>query len=292
MQSTVSPHLFSVLDVAMLLHFILDPWMWFHFVLGAIIGSFLNVVILRVPEGTFLQHARSHCPKCDAPIPFYFNVPIFGWIFLRGRAACCRAKISIQYPLIELVTALVWCAWYCQFPYIQSDVSQGIVWSAADGMRYLHAVVFTSLMIVVSVIDIRLMIIPDKISWPMIGLAPLVAWLHPDLDLKSSLFGVLLGGGFLYGIAWLYWIVRKQYGMGFGDVKLLAAIGGWLGYQSIFPTLFIGSILGSIIGVVVLFVFKRFSMQAKVPFGPFLALGALVYFWFGNDVFRLLVHSQ
>ncbi|MCX6118054.1 MAG: prepilin peptidase, partial [Proteobacteria bacterium] len=107
--------------------------------------------------------------------------------------------------------------------------------------------------------------------------SPLVATLHPDLSMQSSLIGVLLGGGFLYFVAWLYWIIRKEYGMGFGDVKLLAGIGGWLGYESLFQTVFIGSIIGSIIGILALAIGRQFSWQAKLPFGPFLATGATIW---------------
>jgi leader peptidase (prepilin peptidase) / N-methyltransferase len=270
------------------LGFVTQIWFWFHIVMGAVVGSFLNVVILRVPEGTFLKHTRSHCPSCQAAIPFYFNIPILGWMILRGRSACCKKKISLQYPLVELVTAVIWAIWFLKFPYVSPNQEYGFVWHLPDLWRYIHAVVFSSIMIVVSVIDLRLMIIPDKISLPMLALSPVVVWLHPDLTLKSSIIGIVLGGGFLYGIAWLYWFLRKQYGMGFGDVKLLALIGGWLGYQSIFPTLFIGSMVGSIIGVLVLIVARKLTMQAKVPFGPFLAAGALIHLWFGNEFFMQL----
>lgn len=270
--------------------YLMSPVVWFVFVFGACIGSFLNVVILRVPEKTFLKNARSVCPACGAQIPAWYNIPVLSWLMLRGKAKCCRAKISIQYPLVELVTALIFVVCYVQNPFIGWTL-QSILWDLDTALRFAHAVTFVSILLVCSVIDIRLMIIPDVISLPMIALTPVVAWLHPDLDMTSALLGVVAGGGFLYGIAWLYWIVRKEYGMGFGDVKLLAAIGGWLGYQGVFPALFLGSMIGSIIGVVVLTLAKRFSWQARIPFGPFLAGGAVLHLWIGPEIFALISGS-
>lgn len=268
----------------MILH---SPMFWFMFVLGACIGSFLNVCILRVPEGTFLKHTRSVCPACETVIPFWLNIPILSWFFLGGRARCCKARLSFQYPFVELLTAVYFAYMYTKFPFLGWSLDH-VILNYQDALRFGHGIVFISILLVCSAIDLRYMIIPDVISLPMIVLTPLVAWIHPDLDIKSALIGVALGGGFLYGIAWLYWIIRKEYGMGFGDVKLLAGIGGWLGYQAIFPTLFVGSIVGSIIGVVVLILGRKFSWQARIPFGPFLATGAVIHFCWGPELFAWL----
>ena len=264
-----------------------SPTFWLIFVLGACIGSFLNVCILRIPEGTFFKNTRSVCPSCGAKIPMWFNIPILAWFILRGRTACCKTRLSLQYPIIELLTALMFAYMYFKFPFLGWSLHSG-VWDPQTAIRFFHATLFISVLLTCSVIDLQHMIIPDVISLPMIALTPVVAWIHPDLDMKSALIGVVLGGGFLYGIAWLYWIIRKEYGMGFGDVKLLAAIGGWLGYQAIFPTLFVGSIVGSIIGVVVLIIGKKFSWQARLPFGPFLAGGAVAHFCWGPELFAWL----
>ena len=262
------------------------PAFWFVFVLGCLIGSFLNVVILRVPEGTFFKHVRSVCPACGKLIPGWLNIPVLSWFMLRGKAKCCGAKISVQYPLVEFATGLIFILFYTRFPFLGWSLDNPL-WDPDNFLRFSHAVVFTSLMLVCSVIDIRLMIIPDVISLPMLALTPLIAWVHPDLDIKSALIGAAAGAGFLYGIAWLYWVVRKEYGMGFGDVKLLGAIGGWLGFQAVFPTVFLGSIIGSIIGVAILIVGRKFSWQARIPFGPFLAGGAVLHLWFGSEIFQL-----
>lgn len=257
---------------------------WFAIIIGACIGSFLNVCIFRIPEKIFWSHQRSVCPACGAQIPFYLNIPVFGFFILRGKAKCCGAKLSWQYPIIEIVTALVFGGMYIKFPFAGWSLDQH-VFELPDLIRWIHASTFISLMLAMSVIDARLMIIPDEMSLGMLAVSPLVAWVHPDLDLKSSLMGVLAGGGILYAVAWGYWLLRKQYGMGFGDVKLLAAIGGWLGWQAVFPTLFLGSVLGSIITLSVLIIARRFSWQAKIPFGPYLAGGAVAHLIFGSEIF-------
>ena len=260
------------------------PLLWGLFAIGASIGSFLNVCILRIPEKKFFKNARSVCPSCDSTIPFYLNLPILGFFILRGRAACCGAKLSWQYPLIELVTALIFVGLYLRFPFMGWSHATATV-DLNEAARYLHAAVFISLMLVMSVIDSKLMIIPDILSLGMIILSPLVVLVQPDLDLRSSVLGVVLGGGILYVIAWGYWVTRGQYGLGFGDVKLLAAIGGWLGWQAVFPTLFLGSVVGSIISVMVMLLARSFSWQAKIPFGPYLAAGAVTHLILGPELF-------
>jgi leader peptidase (prepilin peptidase)/N-methyltransferase len=174
---------------------------------------------------------------------------------------------------------------YWHAPFL-GEVGDSYVFSNGEFLRWLHSVVFVSLLIVCSVIDLRLMIIPDVISIPMILVSPLIGWFHPSLDIKSSLIGVVVGGAVPYAIAWLYWVIRKQYGLGFGDVKLLAAIGGWLGYQAIFPTLFVGAMSGSVVGIGVLIFARRFSWKAHIPFGPFLAFGAVMFLWYAGPIFE------
>jgi len=249
-------------------------------ILGAVIGSFLNVCILRVPEGTFLKHQRSICPACGTPIPWYLNVPILSWFMLGGRARCCRAKISLQYPAVEAFTAVLFATLYWRFPFMV-ETGFGYQIDYANLLRCLHAAIFCSVLIVCSVIDLRLMIIPDVISLPMIALTPLVVYVHPDLDWISASLGIVLGGGSLYAIAWLYWIVRREVGMGMGDVKLLAAIGGWLGYQAILPTVLYGSVAGALTGLSMMLVTRRLTLRSAIPFGPFLALGAIIHLFAG-----------
>lgn len=169
--------------------------------------------------------------------------------------------------------------------------SQGgqLVIDSAEFLRFAHAAVFSSLLLICSVIDLEHQIIPDVISLPMIAVSPLVAWLHPELDLKSSLIGVFLGGGIFYAIAWIYVLIRKEYGLGLGDVKLLAAIGGWLGYQSILTTIFWASILGAVVGVICMIVSGTRDLKLKLPFGPFLSFAAIMFHLFGRTLSDIVI---
>lgn len=264
-----------------------SPITWLFFVLGALFGSFYNVVIYRVPRRIFFAHARSVCPACGTPIPFWHNIPILSWIFLRGRAACCGARISVQYPLVELASALLFATIYWIFPFVIRG--SGFAIDSAEMIRCFHALIFTSLLLICSVIDLEHQIIPDVLSLPMLALTPLVVYLHPDLDWKSALIGVLIGGGSLYAVAWLYYLIRRDYGLGMGDVKLLAAIGGWLGYQSILTTIFWGSILGSIVGVGVIIYSRKLDLKIRLPFGPFLSVAAVSYLLFGQFLAEYLI---
>jgi len=272
--------------------YLASPLTWICFLFGAILGSFLNVCILRIPEGTFLKHARSICPACGAPIPWYLNVPIFSWLMLRGKARCCGARISVQYPLVELLTAVMFVIIYWKFPFVIFGGGP-VSWDYPNILRAAHAAIFVSLLIVCAVIDLRLMIIPDVITLPMIVLTPLVVYLSPDLDWVSALIGVVAGGLSLYAIAWFYWLIRREVGMGMGDVKLLAAIGGWLGYQAVIPTIFYGSLLGAITGIAVMVATRRLSLRTAIPFGPFLAVGAIMHLIIGPYLQELLlVHGS
>lgn len=251
---------------------------WIMFVFGLILGSFLNVCIYRVPRKIFWKSSRSFCPHCSAMIPSWQNIPLLSFFLLRGKTSCCGQNISWQYPLVELFTGLSLAYIYWRFPFLGSHQLLAHI-QVPNLLRFLHASTFLSLLIVCSVIDGQHMIIPDVISLPMILLTPLIIILHPELSWQSGLLGVLLGGGSIYAIAWLYFIMRKAEGIGLGDAKLMAAIGGWLGYEAIFPTLLYGSVLGSIFGVLMAISKKNFSLKLEVPFGPFLALGACLYFF-------------
>jgi len=273
--------------LASMVSYLQSPWTWFALALGAIVGSFLNVCIIRIPKGMFWRYSRSVCLNCESPIPAYYNIPILSFIFLRGRAGCCGVKLSWQYPIIELFSALVFCLLYWKFPFIM-DYGGRYQIHGPDALRFLHASTLFSVLLVCSVIDLRYMIIPDVISIPTIALTPLVVLLHPDLSWTSAGLGVVLGAGSLYAVAWLYWWLRREVGLGFGDVKLLAAIGGWLGYQAIIPIIFVGSMSGAIVGIIVMIVSKQHSMRSAIPFGPFLAFGAMVYLVYGDLLRRWL----
>ena len=265
-----------------------SPLTWFFFAVGALLGSFYNVCIYRLPRKIFFAKARSQCPACEALIPIWLNVPLFSWLLLRGRAKCCGQKISVQYFLVELGTAILMPTIYWLYPFI-IRWDMGMVMDAPEFIRFLHAAVFTSILLICSVIDLEHQIIPDVLSIPMILLSPVVVYLHPELDWKSSLIGVVLGGGSLYTVAWLYYLIRRDYGLGMGDVKLLAGIGWWLGYQSILTTVFWGSILGSLVGIVVILASKKLDFRVRLPFGPFLSIAAMSYLLFGQSLAEYLI---
>lgn len=251
------------------------------FVIGSIFGSFFNVLIYRLPRETFWQYQRSHCPHCEQTIPFYLNIPIISFVLLRGRTACCQQKLAWQYPLVELSAALLVAGLFFYAPFFSTE--HGIDHNQL--MRYLHASIFCSLLLVASVIDLHHMIIPDEISLSMVVLTPLVVYLHPELDWRSAAIGVVLGGGIIYAIAWAYRLLRGKIGMGMGDVKLLAGIGGWLGWQAVLPTLLYASLLGTLTALALIPLSKkRYNLQSALPFGPFLALGAVLHLFLGQTL--------
>lgn len=272
-----------------LVPYLTSPITWILFILGSCMGSFFNVCIYRIPRKIFWHSSRSQCPYCHKNIPPWNNIPMVSWLVLRGRAACCGQSISVQYPLVELFTAVAFVVIYWEFPFVEG-FGQGLVWDDSQFIRFGHGVIFFSLLLICSVIDLHLQIIPDVLSLPMIALSPLVVFLHPELSWASSLIGVLAGGGSLYLIAIGYYFLRRNIGLGMGDVKLLAAIGGWLGYQAVIPTLLVGSISGAIAGIGVIIGTRSFTLKIKIPFGPFLSLGAMMYLLFGQQINEFLFY--
>ena len=268
---------------------IISSWIsWSMFLLGAIIGSFLNVCIFRIPEKTFFKNSRSACRYCGKTIPFYLNIPIISYFILRGKTKCCKKPLSIQYPLVEFFTAVIFVFLYWKTPFLY-NLNHSSQIDFLNLARFTHSSLFSCILIIATLIDIRLMIIPDILSIGLIVTSPLIVLMHPDLTLKSSLLGILLGGGSLFIIAWIYYLIRKEVGLGFGDVKLLAGIGGWLGSESILPTIMIGSIVGALVGIVIILVTKKNEgMKTAIPYGPFLALGALLHLGFGGWIQNIL----
>lgn len=267
----------------------LSSWItWVMALLGLLLGSFLNVCIFRIPEHTFWKSQRSLCRSCGKTIPFYLNIPVISFIILRGRSRCCNTKLSWQYPLVELATAVLLVVAYWQFPFLEElGSSYGVDFKQLT--RFLHAGIFCMALLVCAVIDARHMIIPDVIDLSMIALTPLVAYFHPDLDWKSATIGVIAGGGSLYIIAWIYWLIRKEVGLGMGDVKMLAAIGGWLGYQAVIPVIVFGSVIGSLYGLSAIVLSRKMHWRSAIPFGPFLALGGIIYLLLGNIIQKYLL---
>jgi len=244
----------------------------FALIFGAIIGSFLNVVILRLPtENGSIVFPASHCPRCQNTLSWYENIPIISFLALRGRCRHCHEKISWQYPIVELCMALLSAAVVHRF---------GITITAGG---YL---IFSAALLVIIWIDVQHQIIPDVISLLGIVLGFIFSLASPALSWQSSLIGLLIGGGVLYAIALLYYLWKKQEGMGGGDIKLLAMIGAFLGWQSLPFVIFASSLLGSCVGILAMIKQKK-GGKTRIPFGPFLSLAALVYLFFTEQVHQL-----
>jgi leader peptidase (prepilin peptidase) / N-methyltransferase len=241
----------------------------FSFLFGLALGSFLNVCIYRIPLKKSIIYPPSSCPQCNARIRFYDNIPLLSYILLLGKCRSCRHPIAIRYPTVELITGLLSLALFIRY---------GL------SPQYFLFLFFMAALIVISFIDLDHQIIPDVISLPgiLLGLTfALLQWTH--ISWIESIIGAAAGGGFLYLIAVLFERLTKREGMGFGDVKLLAMIGAWMGWRTLPFIILISSLVGTIIGGGALLVSRR-GLRVKIPFGPFLALGALMYFFFGNEL--------
>jgi len=238
-------------------------------IFGALIGSFLNVVILRLPaDNQSIVFPASHCPRCSSPLQWYENIPIISYLFLRGKCGHCKAAISLQYPLVEILMALLAAALMVKFQ-LSIAVSGYFIFCAA--------------LLVIIVIDIHHQIIPDVISLPGIILGVLFSFVNPIVTWQSSLIGLLVGGGVLYAVAFTYFLLRKIDGLGGGDIKLLAMIGAWLGWQSLPFVIFTSSLSGSIVGLIAMY-YQRKGGQTRIPFGPFLSLSAIIYTFYSENI--------
>jgi len=231
--------------------------------LGAIIGSFLNVCILRLPSNQSIVRPPSRCPKCGEGVRWYDNIPVLSWLLLRGRCRHCRNPISIQYPLIELAAALIWAGCAAHYGY------------ELDALR---AAVFFTLLLGIAMTDAREYIIPDEFSLGGLGLGLLLSLIHGLRGLYPALLGAAVGFATLWIIAELGKRAFRKEAMGGGDIKMMAMVGAFVGWQGVFLTIFLGSVVGTLIfGPLALIGRKK-----EVPFGIFLALGAVVTFLFGG----------
>jgi leader peptidase (prepilin peptidase)/N-methyltransferase len=237
------------------------PWLEASLVtlLGLMIGSFLNVCIYRLPRGLSPVRPRSGCPQCGRPLAWYDNVPVVSYAILRGRCRSCRTRISPMYPIVELVTATTFLAGYLWY---------------GPSLALAVKLLFACAMIVLFVVDLQHKLLPNVITIPGIVLGLLLSEVTGP-GWWASLLGAVIGAGSLFAIAEIYYFVRHEEGLGMGDVKMLGMIGAFLGWKLVLVTLVLSSFLGSIVGMGVL-VAKKESMKYALPFGTFLAVGALV----------------
>lgn len=238
------------------------------FVVAALIGSFLNVCIHRIPSGHSIAFPASHCPHCSTPIRPWDNIPLLSYLLLRGRCRQCHSGISIRYPLVEALTGFAGVATYVSFGF----APQSLLFFA-----------FLCALIVITFIDVDHQIIPDVISLPGIAVGFAAAFLPGSPDWKESLIGILIGGGILWAIAEGYFRLTGREGMGGGDVKLLAMIGAFLGWRAIPVTLMVASLSGTIVGGLLMLRAGE-GRQMAIPFGPFLAAGAVVAMFAGDPL--------
>ncbi len=272
------------------------------FMFGACTGSFLGLCSYRLPMGRYEpvregipttdtplsinRPARSFCPVCKHQLHFLHIIPILSWLALRGRCAYCKTRVPARYTVIELISGVFAVLSYLRFGLTPTALTIFIVVSA---------------LILITFIDLDYMIIPNVINYPgtvlglLIGLLSSFAPLDGIIPLErpfvqswlESVLGIIFGAGPLYLVWWLYLVIRKREGLGLGDIKLLIAIGALFGYECALLTIFLGSVLGSVVGVL-LILMKRMGFSTAIPFGPYLVAGALVYLYDFADVITFL----
>jgi leader peptidase (prepilin peptidase) / N-methyltransferase len=235
-------------------------------VFGLVIGSYLNVVVYRLPLGLSTVYPRSRCTGCGTLIRARDNVPVLSFLLLRGRCRTCGTSISWRYPLVEAATGALFAACLLRF---------GLTLEA------LAAIVFSCLMLVLALIDYDHMILPDRITLPGIAVGIATQLAAPLAGLVPAVLGALLGAGILLAVWALWLVVRREEGMGLGDVKMLALVGAFLGWTGVLVTLFFGALAGSVVGLA-LMRWGSLDMRSKLPFGVFLALGGVVALFFGE----------
>jgi leader peptidase (prepilin peptidase)/N-methyltransferase len=214
------------------------------------------------------------CPSCGTLIAFYDNIPILSYIVLRGRCRHCAEHISLRYPVIEFISGIF---------------AVGVFLKYGLSLQALIYYTFIATLLVITFIDIDHQIIPDVISLPGIPIFFAASFALPDIKLSESILGILIGGGSLWIVAQLYYVLTKKEGMGGGDIKLLAMMGAIIGWKGVLFTIFVASAIGTVAGLLVMLK-TRTSMKLKVPFGPFLALGAIAYIFLGPQLMTWYVN--
>jgi len=262
-------------------------------IFGLMVGSFLNVVIYRLPKMMeqewhnnclelqgkeipaqpkfTLSKPRSSCPNCGHKISALENIPVISYLLLKGRCKACKTPISMRYPLIEILTGALIGLTSWQFGYTSTT---------------LFAWVFVFALITLTFIDFDTQLLPDDITLPLLWLGLLVNFNGGFTDLKSAVIGAMAGYLVLWSVFWLFKLIRGKEGMGYGDFKLLAAIGAWFGWQLLPAVILLSSTFGAIIGIALIILTKR-EKDVPIPFGPFLAIGGIAALFFGQQLARI-----
>jgi len=238
--------------------------------LGAVIGSFLNVCIYRIPRSMSIVFPGSQCPNCKASIPFYDNIPILSYLFLKGKCRFCHNPISLRYPIVEFINMFFYILLFYKF---------------GASLATVVYCIFVSLLIVISFIDLDFRIIPDSLSISGIIMGFLSSFFLDGMTPIQSLLGILIGGGFLFAVAVIYEKVTHKEGMGGGDIKLIAMIGAFTGWHGIPFVILASSFVGAALGIIYIIVEKK-DTKFAIPFGPFLSLGAVLYIFIGPEIIQ------
>ncbi|HIJ87240.1 MAG TPA: prepilin peptidase [Desulfuromonadales bacterium] len=251
----------------------MSPFLLFSvvaFIFGMVVGSFLNVCICRIPKDESIVSPPSHCPRCSSKICWYDNIPVASYLLLRGKCRGCGARISPQYPLVELLNGTLTLLLFLRF---------------GPTLAFAALFLFCSALVVITFIDIEHQIIPDEISLSGIVIGFVLSFFLKGHSWLNSLFGILLGGGTLLLVAYTYQRLTGKDGMGGGDIKLLAMMGAFLGWKAVPFIIFASSLVGSLIGIS-LMLFQKKDGKLAIPFGPYLAFGAVLYIFYGKPLIR------
>jgi leader peptidase (prepilin peptidase)/N-methyltransferase len=281
------------------------PWKTFFgvlsFCIGACVGSFLNVCIYRIPRELSVVVPRSFCPSCKTPIKWYDNIPLLSFLILQGRCRQCNAPINIRYLIVEFLTALLFLMVWLKYDF--SPGSRPLMLSAIThlGVVFVYWTVVSGL-ILGSFVDFEHLIIPDRVTLGGIVFGIISSAVIPELhgekspvwSLIWSGWGAIAGVGILWGVAVIGRFIFKKEAMGFGDVKLLGAIGAIFGGNAVLFTLFVSSLIGSIVGITLVSLHKK-KMQSKIPYGPYIALAAIIWMLWGTEIthaYKSLIYPQ
>lgn len=243
-------------------------WLVTFFIFGLILGSFFNVCIWRIPREESIVKPGSHCTRCNAEIKWYDNIPVLSYIILRGKCRKCGEPFSVRYAAIELLTGILYALTYHYFGF---------------QIFTIFVLIYISFMIIMSFIDIDHFILPDRFTLTLIPLGILASFFRIDFSWTDSLIGILTGGGLIFLFSGLYYLLKKTPGMGGGDIKLMAGVGAYLGFSNTLLTLLIGTLSGTVIALPYVFLKKK-KMDSMLPFGPFLALAAIICLFWGDVI--------
>ena len=249
----------------------MDPFLFFVVfigIVGLMVGSFSNVCVHRIPLHISVVSPRSRCPSCGRSIAWYDNIPLVSWALLRGKCRHCHSPISVRYPILELLMGLSWA---------------GLAWHFGFSPQLLQALVLVSLLWILTLIDLETGLLPNLLTFPgiAIGLA-FSFWLGYWQD---AVIGVVAGYGVFWLVARLFLMVTGREGMGYGDFKLLAMLGAFMGWQALPFIIFASSLVGAVVGIIFLYVSRK-GMRTEIPFGPYLAVAGMAWFLWGESILQ------